>query len=101
MTKPIRIREIDLRPYQTHFLFESDSVLTSKGIEKLLKELPKIIDDGLQDEDDRSEILAQDPPRAITKDEQIAWLAYSKRVHVRWTAGPDAPRDIEHHLVWF
>ncbi|MGB0111072.1 MAG: hypothetical protein WA383_01485 [Terriglobales bacterium] len=99
MTKPTKIREIDLKPYQTHFLFQSDSLLTSKGIEKLLKELPKIIDDGLEDEDDRCEILAQGPLRAITKDEQIAWLAYSKRVKVRWAAGPDAPKDIEHHLV--
>jgi hypothetical protein len=44
MTKLTKIREIDLKPYQTHFLFQSDSLLTSKGIEKLLKELPKIID---------------------------------------------------------
>src|SRR6185312_119693 len=73
MTKSSKIREIDLKPYQTHFLFQSAGTLTSKRIEQLLKELPTIIDDGLEDEDDPSEILAQSLPRAI-KDEQIAWL---------------------------
>ena len=98
MPKSIKIREIDLKPYQTHFLFQSDSSLTSKHIEKLLRELPAIIDDGLEDEDDPCEILEQSLPRVI-KDEQIAWLVYSKRVRVRWAAGPDAPKDLEHHLV--
>jgi hypothetical protein len=98
MTKSSKIREIDLKPYQTHFLFQSAGALTSKRIEQLLKELPTLIDEGLEDEDDQCKILAQSLPRVI-KDEQIAWLAYSKRVKVRWAVGPDVPKDLEHHLV--
>ena len=71
-----KIREIDLKPYQTHFLFQGDSSLTSKWIERLLKELPSIIDDGLQDDDEPCQVLEQSLPRTV-KNEQIAWLTYS------------------------
>jgi len=98
MPRSSKIREIDLKPYQTHFLFQSDSSLTSKRIDKLLKELPSIINDGVEDEDEQCEVLEQSPPRVI-KDEQIAWLAYSKKTTVRWAVGPDAPKDLAHHLV--
>lgn len=98
MPRTNKIREIDLKPYQTHFLFQSDSSLTAKRIGKLLKELPSIIDEGVEDEDDQCDVLEQSPPRVI-KDEQIAWLAYSKRTTVQWAVGPDAPKDLEHHLV--
>ena|SRR5271165_1435164 len=98
MPRSSKIREIDLKPYQTHFLFQSDSALTSKRIDQLLKELPAIIDDGVEDKDEKCEVLGQSPPRVL-QDEQIAWLTYSKRTTVRWAVGPDAPKDLEHHLV--
>jgi len=97
MAKSIKIREIDLKPYQTHFLFESDSSLTSKRLDELLKELPSIIDGALSD-DESSEVIEKSNPRSI-KGEQLAWLAYSRRVAVQWASGPDAPKDVEHHLV--
>src|SRR5206468_657985 len=89
---------IDLRPYQTHFLFQSESSLTSKGVTKLLEELPSVIDDGLEDEDAQCEVLEESVPRVI-RNEQIAWLAYSRRTSVRWAVGPAAPKNLEHHLV--
>jgi hypothetical protein len=97
MAKSIKIREIDLKPYQTHFLFESDSSLTSKRLDELLKELPSIIDDALSD-DESSEVIEKSNPRSI-KGERLAWLAYSRTVAVQWASGPDAPKDVEHHLV--
>jgi hypothetical protein len=98
MPRSSKIREIDLKPYQTHLLFQSDSSLTSKRINKLLEEIPSIVDDGVEDADERSEVLEQSPARVI-KDEQIAWFTYSKRTKVRWAISPDAPKDLEHHLV--
>jgi hypothetical protein len=92
-----KIREIDLRPYQTHLLFHSKSPLTSKRIEKLLEELPSIIE-GLEDDDQHCQVFQKATPR-ILKDEQIAWLAYRKQTVVRWATGPDAPKDLEHHLA--
>jgi hypothetical protein len=96
--KASKIREIDLRPYQTHLLVQSNSSLSSKRIAKLLEELPSIIDKDIEDDDEKCEVLAQSPPRLI-KDEQIAWFAYCKRTPVRWAVGPDAPKNLEHHLV--
>jgi hypothetical protein len=98
MPKSTKISEIDLRPYQTHFLFESDSSLTSNKLGKLFKELPSIIDDAFSEDEEPSEIIQKSIPRSVNG-EQLAWLAYSRRIAVRWASGPDAPKDLEHHLV--
>jgi hypothetical protein len=98
MPKSTKISEIDLRPYQTHFLFESDSSLTSDKLDKLFKELPAIIDDALSEDDEPSQIIQKSIPRSVNG-ERLAWLAYSRKIAVRWASGPDAPKDLEHHLV--
>lgn len=97
-TKASPLREIDLRPYQTHLLFQSNSPLTTKQVEGLTKELVGIIDEGVDEKDELIDILAESPAR-VFKDEQIGWMAYSKRTPVRWATGPSAPKDLEHHLV--
>jgi hypothetical protein len=98
VAKFAKIREKDLKPYQTHFLFQSSGSFTSQSVGILLGELPSIIDQGSNDEEERCEVLQQPPPRKING-EIIAWLVYRRAVPVKWAAGPEVPRDIEHHLV--
>jgi hypothetical protein len=98
MPEASKIREIDLKPYQTYFLFQSEEPLTSKRLAQLLDELPAILTADDPDDEDKYETITKNVPRRI-QEEQLAWLAYRKSVPVRWMAGPDAPTDLEHHLI--
>lgn len=98
MPKSSKIHEIDLRPYQTHFLFESGVSITPKKLDALLEEIPKIIDESVSEDDERSKTIEWSNSRSIGG-ENLAWLAYSRRVAVQWASGPDVPKDLEHHLV--
>ncbi len=98
MAKPKKLEELDLRPYQTHFLFESDTAITSKRLNSLLGELESIVNDALSEDDEPCEVIEQSFARRI-KNEQLAWLSYSKEVPVTWATGPGAPKDLENHLI--
>ncbi len=96
--KSASITEIDLRPYQTHVIFEGDQTLDSTLLGRLLKDLPKIINDGVEERDELCEIFRSSPPRLL-QPEYIAWVAYRRRIPARWSIGPNAPKDLENHLV--
>ena len=98
MAKPKKLDEIDLRPYQTHFLFRSDTAITSKKLNSLLDELKAVVDNPPSEGDEPCEIIEQAAARAV-EDELLGWLHYSRKVAVRWATGPGAPKDLENHLV--
>lgn len=98
MAKSKKLDEIDLRPYQSHFLFQSDTTVTSKTLNSLLDELKSIVDDSRSEDDEPCEIIEQSAARRIDE-ELIGWLHYSRKVAVRWATGPGAPKDLENHLV--
>jgi hypothetical protein len=98
MAKSKKLDEIDLRPYQTHFLFQSDTAITSKRLNSLLDELKSVVDDPPSENGESSEIIEQAAARRI-ENELLGWLHYSRKVAVRWATGPAAPKDIENHLV--
>jgi hypothetical protein len=98
MAKPKKLQEIDFTPYQTHFLFKSDTALTSKRLNSLLKELESIVNDALSEDEASCEVIEQSPARRI-QSEYLAWLFYTKKVPVTWATGPGAPEDLENHLI--
>lgn len=98
MAKPKKLEEIDLRPYQTHFLFECDTVITAKKLDSLLGELESIVNHALSEDDESCDIIEQSPARRI-QSEHLAWLYYSKKISVTWATGPGAPKDLENHLI--
>jgi len=93
VAKSTKIREKDLKPYQTHFLFQSSSPFTSQSLGTLLDELPSIIDQASSDEEERCEVLEQSPPRKING-EVIAWLAYRRAVPLK----EELPFELESKL---
>jgi hypothetical protein len=99
MAKPKKLDEIDLRPYQTHFLFQSNTAITPNKLDDLLDELKSIVDGSLSEHDEPCEIIEREPARRIEKNELLGWLHYSRKVAVRWATGPGAPKDLENHLV--
>jgi hypothetical protein len=99
MAKSKKLDEIDLRPYQTHFLLQSDIAITLNRLNALLDELKSIIDDPLSEDEEPCEIIEQVSARTIAANELLGWLHYSSEVAVRWATGPGAPKDIENHLV--
>lgn len=92
------VREADLRPYQTHFLFAGDTPFTLKGVASLLQQLPSVINHGIRDEADKCKVLQQANPRRFNG-EITAWLVYRRTTPVTWAGGPEIIRDVEHHLV--
>jgi len=98
MAKAKKLDEIDLRPYQTHFLFRSDTAITSKKLNSLLDELKSVVDNPPSEGDEPCEIIEQAAARPV-EDELLGWLHYSRKVAVRWATGPGAPKDLENHLV--
>lgn len=92
------VRQTDLRPYQTHFIFQGKTPFTPDGVAMLLKELPSVIDHGVREEADRSKILERSDARRVNG-EIVAWLVYRRMTPVTWAAGADILRNIEHHLV--
>jgi hypothetical protein len=83
---------------QTHFLFESDTALTTKRLNSLLEELELIVNDALSGDEEPCDIIEQSFARRI-QNEHLAWLYYSKKVPVKWATGWGAPKDLENHLV--
>ena len=90
--------EGDLTPYQTHLLFQSDSELTSPRINRLLTEVPMVIDHGVEDHALRARVIQTSAPRKLNK-ELLGWLIYQRDVPVRWAKPDAAPRNRENHLV--
>jgi hypothetical protein len=98
MTKSKNIQEADLKPYQTHLLFQSDVPLTANRLQQLLRDVASLVVDEVQEEGENGEILEESHPRLI-KEEYLGWFTFRKTNTVQWARGADAPRDIEHHLV--
>ena len=75
-----------LRPYQTHFLFESDTALTPSKFEGVFSGLPRESTMACQTMMNQARSI-QIWSRSV-KGGQLTWLAYRRSVVVRWAGGP-------------
>lgn len=92
------LRESDLRPYQTHFLFSSPKVLDANAVSGLFNSLEELLNLGIDDSAEYAKPEHRRTPRSFGG-ARIGWLVYCRKVPVTWASSARAPRNEEHHWL--
>ncbi len=98
MAQAPTIQENDLRPNQTHLLFQSPNAISAKALAALLKELLEMVKGDLDDPDNSFELVERQGPRTLGE-QQLVWVVYSRLTPVTWATPRVGIADLEHHLA--
>lgn len=94
----LRLRESDLTPYQAHLVLEDESDFTASRINRLLEDLPTLINHRVEDKSLHAQVVQTSATRKLNG-EVLGWVIYRREVLVRWAKADTAPRDVEYHLT--